>query len=539
MPEEYGYLSVQFEIEQSRLRDFSQAAGLTATIEQHELPRAIQAHKELLLSILRDIRDVLYNFAKRREDTEVHANSQSQSLGDAFSSLARNDEGPEEPSSNLYTGLKWGIFDNNEFVGLLQRLRRSNNYLHEPLDGHQARVLQETQQETHMELVQVRDSVADLQVLAQASHFSRLSLGQSAEWQQKADLDLENLAIFKSLYASLLDRKSLEGQRLSITASHIRLLHSEDIRKDRPQAAFTPSKSNLRTVWIDWQAREAPDDEAIDGASLPSIAELTTLLVTPKPEEFRVPPCLGYCNLEMDGDQRLGLIFENSPHVDPQLQPYSLLKAIRTIRKPSLTSRVNLAHKIAQSLLYLHCVNWLHKGLRSENVLFFPTFNGGHNIVSPYLTGFGFSRRARFNEATLDVPRVGSMEVYRHPDIQMNGPRLYYRKTFDIYSLGIILIEIAHWRHIASIVDIEDNINTVPKATSGVRQRWLVSEPDLHDALRAEVGDRYASVVKTCVAGRDSFGIAKADLETSTSTSLVIQQGFNARVVKVLQGIVT
>ena len=78
-----------------------------------------------------------------------------------------------------------------------------------------------------------------------------------------------------------------------------------------------------------------------------------------------------------------------------------------------------------------------------------------------------------------------------------------------------------------------------PKATSDIQSRWLSSDPALERGLRAEVGDRYADVVRNCIAARDSFGIARSDLETSESTSLTIQQGFNARVVRKLSEIVT
>lgn len=389
-----------------------------------------------------------------------------------------------------------------------------------------------------MALVQMRDSVADLKILAEAARFSRQSLESSAEWQRKADLDLENLATFKSFYASIIESKRFGERKLSIPASHIRLLEEKGQSKEHPEALFSPSKEYSRTVWISWQIHDAPEEE-IDGATVRSpIEELAALLAAPKPDEFCVPLCLGYCNLALDEDQQLGLVFESPSHSDPRKPPVSLLTALKTIPKPSLTRRVALAHKISQCLMYLHSVNWLHKGLRSEKILFFPSSDAEDDLVAPYLTGFGFSRRARFNEATSYVPRVGSMEVYRHPDIQMNGPRLYYRKTFDIYSLGIILIEIAHWRPIASIVAIEDSIERFPSATSDIRQRWLELEPLLHNTLRAEIGERYAGAVRTCIAGRDSFGIAKSDLETSTSTSMVIQQGFNAKVVKSLHEIV-
>ena len=95
------------------------------------------------------------------------------------------------------------------------------------------------------------------------------------------------------------------------------------------------------------------------------------------------------------------------------------------------------------------------------------------------MTGFDNSRRSRFNEATSEVPRVGRMEVYRHPDTQLDGLMLSYRKTFDIYSLGLILVEIALWKPIVSIMGIEETIDRSPRATSNVQERWLTSEPGL------------------------------------------------------------
>jgi hypothetical protein len=85
---------------------------------------------------------------------------------------------------------------------------------------------------------------------------------------------------------------------------------------------------------------------------------------------------------------------------------------------------------------------------------------------------------------------------------------------------------------------IEETIDVSPKATSDIEQRLLSSEPILLRTLQDEVGDKYASAVKTCLAPRDLFGISRVDLETSASTSMVIQQGFNAEVVRVLRSLV-
>lgn len=261
--------------------------------------------------------------------------------------------------------------------------------------------------------------------------------------------------------------------------------------------------------------------------------------MAPKPDEFCIPACVGY-GIFQHGEEkaRPALVFQNPVGVDPQVQPVSLLNALQNRTKPTLTHRVALAHKVAQCLLYLHAVNWLHKALRSSNILFFPPPDTEVDVRSPYVTGFDNSRRSRFDEVTTQVPRIGRMEVYRHPDTQLDGPTLPYRKTFDIYSLGLVLAEIALWEPIVSIMGIQETMDRSRKATSGVQERWLASEPRLLDSLRAEVGEKYAGAVETCLQGRDAFAIERRDTETSADTGMIIQRGFNAKVVRPLAEIV-
>ncbi|KAF2233609.1 hypothetical protein EV356DRAFT_533611 [Viridothelium virens] len=235
---------------------------------------------------------------------------------------------------------------------------------------------------------------------------------------------------------------------------------------------------------------------------------------------------------------RSALVFKNPDSIEPDAHPVSLLNALEACDKPSLTHRIALAHKLAQFLLYLHAVNWLHKALRSSNVLIFPSSNLRLDMRSPFVTGFDNSRRSRYDEATTDVPRIGWMEAYRHPDTQLDGPNLPYRKTFDIFSLGIVMIEIALWRPIVSIMGIEETMDRSSKATRTVRERWLKTEPDLRSRLQGEVGEKYADVVETCLKGRDAYDIERNDLETTHDTGIKIQRGFNSMVVRALASIV-
>ncbi len=78
-----------------------------------------------------------------------------------------------------------------------------------------------------------------------------------------------------------------------------------------------------------------------------------------KPQEFRIPQCLGYIHQMTEKPGR------NLPAATTTV---SLLDIFRTIRMPSLTKRKQLAQSIAQSLMYLHSVNWPHKAIRSNNI---------------------------------------------------------------------------------------------------------------------------------------------------------------------------
>lgn len=269
------------------------------------------------------------------------------------------------------------------------------------------------------------------------------------------------------------------------------------------------------------------------------IEELTALLKYPKPNEFCIPPCIGYCTIQTESQScKLGLEFENPPSINQNLRPTPLDSVIVEQPKPSLTQRAVLAQKIAQALLYLHSVNWLHKALRGENVLLFPSEEDGElDLTSPWLTSFDYVRRARFNEVTTGIPRDNHAEIYYHPDAQFDGPRLYYRKTFDIYGLGILPTEIVHWKPIVKVMDIENAIEMSPRVTRDVQRRWL-SESRLLSDLRAETGEKYADAVKTCILGRDAFDVARVDTETSADTAVKIQRGFNRDVVQLLRELV-
>lgn len=201
---------------------------------------------------------------------------------------------------------------------------------------------------------------------------------------------------------------------------------------------------------------------------------------------------------------------------------------------PSLTERIALAHRISVSVIYLHAVNWLHKGLRSDSIVFFPT-KSPTDISSPRLSGFEYSRPDKEGETTTGGNVNNWWELYVHPDYQGSGTKGTYRKTFDIYSLGIVLLEIAVWTRIENIVGIQDPEAAETEELKGIRAKLL--KPEYLDYVRSNLGDKYHEAVKSCIEGRAAFGIDEAANEAAVETGAKLQQGFTSRVIDPLGGI--
>ncbi|PHH78031.1 hypothetical protein CDD83_4053 [Cordyceps sp. RAO-2017] len=158
-------------------------------------------------------------------------------------------------------------------------------------------------------------------------------------------------------------------------------------------------EAGRRRVWIEW--KDYDDAGAHPGSPskadiVDRVRKLARLLHrSPKPAGFRTPHCLGFFDKadpelaeeEVDVlDRRLGLILERpgDEGADAGLAPVSLHELLGGA-KPRVTERVRLAHALSSCVLHLHAVNWLHKGLRSANVVFFRGRDGRADLGRPLL----------------------------------------------------------------------------------------------------------------------------------------------------------
>lgn len=452
--------------------------------------------------------------------------------------------------------LKWAAFDKESFEELLQRFSTLNDNMTDILDARLQTEIHRTTQDTNRGVLQLHKDLASLHRLVQALDIKMQSraypvpaIPQYAPASDAAGLRLlAQLAKFKAFNESLdtegpapwneatamvlqLGQPETEKANTKIDRSCITFdpqPAGEDITAIRCEATYTRYGHSQR-VWIEWKEYDYQKPGSLSPPPLiiDRVSKLASLLHhSPKPEAFRVPHCLGYFDNakrpsnesvdseEDDGiDTRIGFVFEK-PHdegVFPDTAPISLFELLSSSPKPRVTERVKVAHAIANCLLYLHSVNWLHKGLRSHNIVFFPSYkvvNGKKKLSidygKPYLSGFDFARPARADEMTEIPGDNGAYNMYRHPHTQGQGfgPRESFRKSFDIYSLGVVLVELAHWRTVDKVLGVEKGGLRVMG-----RVRGMLLEEEKMDDVGGAMGELYEGAVRVCVQGGEELGL--------------------------------
>lgn len=313
-------------------------------------------------------------------------------------------------------------------------------------------------------------------------------------------IELSSFHVARSSTASsarTLNSGSLTSMRLS--KKHLRVERvSRDILR---QLAFYKNK----LVLLEWRLMEAGTYEAAETR----VNKISHLLHELTDSSFHSLQCMGF--LEDRDLRRYGFVLDASEAVLSALNmrtmplgigaptfPVSLValrEIFESMTSPSLNVRLHIAITILESVMQLHTSGWLHKALRSDNVILLkstasiPEATIDFTRQQMYLTGYGYARSDDPAESTEPSPAQVDEELYRHP-LSLGSSRMRYRMCFDLFSIGCILLEISLWSSFAKTLTQETA--SKPGTALGASQ----SEPQLYAEQTLIARRRFVSGVR-------------------------------------------
>ncbi|KAF1978420.1 hypothetical protein BU23DRAFT_549860 [Bimuria novae-zelandiae CBS 107.79] len=494
-------------------------------------------------------------------------------------------------SVNVPRKMKWASFDKVKMENLVLKLSSFNDFMREMLNSSQLENLAVKQTRTEFQIIQLNSKIQNLvQIFESTARLQMKKGGRSSRGQLTNpvraymqaqgldDLDEENevakpglqnlaaLAQFKALNFAIQDPKiftdeftssialhtASETLDVELSRSHIHIIAPADPEEapesHREEAFYQRPHERKTSVWIEWKTYEPPPFQSTgpDAKILERVKALAALLKeNNRTDQFRAPHCLGYFQ---DSDEntgedhcRFGLVFEKPASAHPSTRPISLhtLLTTKDIDMPSLTDRIVLMRLLSETLERLHAVNWLHKGLRSSNILFFSDCGPAEiDYANPYISGFDYSRPAMNDDLTEKPPENASADVYRHPAVQGSGMResssssSSYKKSYDLYSLGVILLEMAYWKPIDTILGIQNLEKVKPNEVLAVRKKLLDRQNPYLKYVRGHLGNMVEEVVRSCLLGPQAFGLKEGANEKDEEIGAELQKAFYEKVVR-------
>jgi len=200
-----------------------------------------------------------------------------------------------------------------------------------------------------------------------------------------------------------------------------------------------------KSVLVEWKGVEREMESKLKHR----IKTLATLLQDVNCAGFHSLSCLGYLKDPTSGNY--GYIFQ--PPGKSQTYTFMSLAQVLSLDTlvPNLNDRIALAIALVETVLQLHTSGWLHKGLRSENILFFKEGADMIKLREAFLEGYEYARADNPSDMTESPALQQEANLYRHPSL-VKKDRASFRKAYDLYALGCVLIEIGLWANLTTIL---------------------------------------------------------------------------------------
>lgn len=160
-----------------------------------------------------------------------------------------------------------------------------------------------------------------------------------------------------------------------------------------------------------------------------------------KRTSFHILPCVGY--IEEPRSRQHGVVFAMHEGLSTAHLPTTLGDLYAIKKRVALGIRINLAYVLAVAVGNFHRVGWVHKELKSDNILFFhrslplerrsPRGATDLDLSQPFLFGFE-SSRPEDGETVQKTDYTPKNNAYRHPE-RWGKPLRKFQKFHDAYAL--------------------------------------------------------------------------------------------------------
>ena len=361
--------------------------------------------------------------------------------------------------------LRWAALDKDKIRRLIADISYFNDGLHHLLAAAEQIYVQTALSALLRDLVSRSTASAELEVikaLVDSKYISSPEAIASAATLKQIRLRLGVDKRPDEKYTTT----NTEGPKIKLKKlKYSRLIRQTNAASELTRELVTYDSKQLLVEW-------KPVRKELEAQVKRSIESLALLLSNIPDPSFHSLNCVGY--LQHESSSHYAFVFD-LPSLDLQqeqqqqpeqqhqqhqqtmtsvLKINSLLTLFHHKRIPSLSHRVSLALALAETVLQLHTSGWLHKGIRSENVLFLDIDQCNweqSTALGPYVAGYEYARAGTAVELSELPPSSPEIDLYRHPRAQGEA-RPSFQKAFDIYALGCVLLEIALWTGLRDVL---------------------------------------------------------------------------------------
>lgn len=331
--------------------------------------------------------------------------------------------------------------------------------------------------------------------------------------QQKRDEDsqkLQPLRIMGGLREARRENTDTNCRRFGFLPETVTFYLARQVNHS---TAVISARSDSHALVILDNIEYRPETSEVDISN--DIQKLARLLSALDPVTCNLLRCEGV-KRSVDRTGRLkgfSLIFQMPPTIaGPSESLATSQTKIRSLRESlldqsitiSLSYRLAIAKSLARAVIFIHSASFVHKNIRPETVL--ATKSGDSFLI-------GFERfRAAASHTYMFGDNLWHQNLYRHPARQGLAPEEMYTMQHDVYSLGVLLLEIGLWTSFvhyaigpigeALVLPGSLELAAVPKMRDERKRAFELKRTMTElarEKLPSQMGDRYTSLVVSCL----------------------------------------